>query len=126
MSTSENKQLNFSNFIDPVSYTTGRGKMTTVQYKLNWYDNKLTFIGNEMNCNKYEVKVPSFLPNISYIFYDTTSLWWLIARFNKIIFPLEEIKPGTILYIPTLSEVSKYLNKASGQQTGSSNRTVTI
>lgn len=126
MSTTQNPQLDFSNFISPVSYTYGKGKLTENLQKLNWYDDRLLFLTKTMQCQKYIVPAPSFLPNISYLFYKTTSLWWVIAKFNSILFPLKEIKTGTVLYIPSLSELSKYLNQASGSTTGASNETVKI
>lgn len=126
MSSTQNSQLDFSNFISPVSYTYGKGKLTQTLQKLNWYDNKLLFTMNRMNARKYVVPSPSFLPNISYKFYQTTSLWWVIAKFNSIIFPLKEVKTGTVLYIPLLSELSKYLNEATASETGASNSTVKI
>lgn len=127
MSTTENKELNFSNFIGNATFTTGKGKLTKQLQKLNWYDPRLQFVINEtMNCQQFEVKVPSYLPNISYKFYQTTSLWWLLGRFNHLIFPLEEIQPGVILLIPSISDISKAINKVQGMSTGASNKTVTI
>ena len=56
MSTTENKELDFSNFIGNATFTTGKGKLTKQLQKLNWYDPRLQFVINEtMNCHQFEV-----------------------------------------------------------------------
>jgi len=50
---------------------------------------------------KYEGK-PHLL---GYVFYGDTGLWWLICAYNGIIDPIEEIKEGKSLLIPTLDRI---------------------
>ena len=38
--------------------------------------------------------------NISYKFYNTIELWWLICKFNHIKNPFKELIPGDVLKIP--------------------------
>lgn len=47
----------------------------------------------------YNVDEIEFLDNISNKYYDTPYLWWVIALFNDIKNPFEEIRPGTQLKI---------------------------
>lgn len=112
MATFSRRNLTINNFQDPVFYKTGKGTQTKIQQMYNFMDNKLRFLMQSYDCTIYELTRPNFLPNLSVKFYGTSSLWWLIARFNGIIFPLKEIEVGTKLYIPQLSQISKYLNQA--------------
>ena len=107
MATFSRRNLTINNFQDPVFYKTGKGTQTKIQQMYNCMDNKLRFIMQSYDCTIYELTRPNFLPNLSVKFYGTSSLWWLIARFNGIIFPLKEIEVGTKLYIPQLSQISK-------------------
>lgn len=127
MATYTNENLIFSKFMDPVSYTTGRGRDTKVERMYNFFDNKLMFLEDTYNCIVYTVQQPVFLPNLSVRFYNTSSLWWVIARYNGIIFPLKEVEIGTILYIPELSAITKAINNSKSKtSTGSSYTQVTI
>lgn len=62
------------------------------------------------NYQQHRFKDDEHLPNISYQYYGTTSLWWIISRFNGITHPLE-IDPGTIIRIPNLQEVNDYISE---------------
>lgn len=46
---------------------------------------------------------------ISYAEYNTVELWWLVARTNNIIDPLEEVYTGLILQIPSIVQLEAYL-----------------
>lgn len=50
---------------------------------------------------------------ISYLHYETVELWWLIAQFNDIINPLDELHSGKVLKIPSLSEYYRFYNENS-------------
>lgn len=127
MATFTKTNLTENNYMDPVEFKVGRGKLTTIEQIYNFYDNKLLFLQDSFECFAYAVEQATYLPNLSVKFYDTDSLWWVIARFNGIIFPLSEIKPGRVLYIPSLSSISKALNKASNKSsTGSSHKKVIL
>jgi len=44
---------------------------------------------------------------VSYIFYGTTRLWWVIADANYLEDPLVGVQTGTLLRIPTKSRLSE-------------------
>lgn len=48
----------------------------------------------------YEVIFGDSWTNISYKFYGTIKLWWIICKFNDIKNPFEELLPGSFLKIP--------------------------
>ena len=57
-------------------------------------------------------------PYISYKYYNTTELWWLVCEYNQIKNPMEQPIPGTKLkllkpkYVSyVISELSKQLSK---------------
>jgi hypothetical protein len=45
--------------------------------------------------------VESRLDLVSYKFYQTPELWWVLADVNQIFFPAEELTVGTVLRIPS-------------------------
>lgn len=47
---------------------------------------------------------------ISFIHYETVSLWWMIAQANEIIDPLTELYMGRVLIIPDLGEYYAFYN----------------
>jgi len=112
MATYSKRNLSINNFMSPVTYVKGRGTSAKECKLTNFYDNKMNFLNKKFNCKIYTLPTPNFLPNIAIKFYGTSSLWWVIAKFNGIMFPLKEIQTGTKLFIPNLSEISKYLNQA--------------
>lgn len=127
MATFTNKKLNASNYMETVEYTEGRGKNTKTKNMYNFFDNRLRFLEGSYNSEIYEVENIVHLPNLTHKYYSTTSLWWVLARFNGIIFPLSEMKRGQQLYIPELQELSKSLNKSDNKTSvGSSHRKVTL
>ena len=48
--------------------------------------------------------------NISYKFYNTYKLWWLICKFNGITNPFNELTPGTVIKIPTKETVDAIMD----------------
>ena len=47
----------------------------------------------------YEVENEDWFDNISFKFYNTPSLWWVICIVNNIVNPFEELESGQILRI---------------------------
>lgn len=126
MATFSKTNLTINNFMSPVYYKTGKGTGIVEKSKSNYYDTKLDFLNLGYSCTIYTLPVTNFLPNISVKFYGTSSLWWVIARFNGIIFPLSEIKAGTKLFIPSLSDISKALNQAQNKSESSNTNKVIL
>jgi hypothetical protein len=46
------------------------------------------------------------LDAISFKYYDTHDLWWVIGFYNGIIHPLRDVTPGTVLKIPEYRELT--------------------
>lgn len=59
---------------------------------------------------------------ISYRFYNTEELWWLICVYNGIIDPLTELVTGLTIQIPDLDQSTVFLfqNSGTGTRAGSS------
>lgn len=47
----------------------------------------------------YEVSNDDWWENISYKYYGTVNLWWVIALFNEVVNPFEELEVGTNISI---------------------------
>lgn len=56
----------------------------------------------------YELEEDMFLTTLSYRFYKTIDLWWLICKTNGISDPTLKIAAGTRLKIPS-SQVAKFV-----------------
>lgn len=127
MATFTKQTLNLSNYMDVVEYKEGRGKLTETKQMLNFFDNRLSFLEDTYTSLVYDVENPQHLPNLSVNNYRTSSLWWVIARFNGLIFPHSEIFRGKQLYLPDLQELSRALNKTTNKtSTGSSHKKVVL
>lgn len=57
----------------------------------------------------YEITLADTWTNISYRFYKTIKLWWLICKFNGIENPLTDLIPGKIIKIPNENVVHEIL-----------------
>lgn len=127
MATFTKQTLNLSNYMDVVEYKEGRGKLTETKQMLNFFDNRLSFLEDTYTSLVYDVENPQHLPNLSVNNYRTSSLWWVIARFNGLIFPHSEISRGKQLYLPDLQELSRALNKTTNKtSTWSSHKKVVL
>jgi len=111
-----NSYLTIDNYLPIQEYKTGSAKNTITHQKLDIFNSKLKFLRKTFTCETIQLSTSTYLPNISYIAYRTTSLWWLIAKFNGIIYPYSELQAGTILYIPNFNEINKYLNNSRNSQ----------
>jgi hypothetical protein len=83
--------------------------------ELDYLDTKI-YEANRVNGYTYYTVVQSTehrLDLISYIHYNTVDLWWLIAQYNEILDPLEEVVMGRVLQIPALPDYYKFYNNNS-------------
>lgn len=60
---------------------------------------------NESLFEYYTVQTDDWLDNISYTHYKTPYLWWLVALFNGITNPYEELNEGAVLRILSYSNI---------------------
>ena len=51
--------------------------------------------------NLYTVSEGDSWTGISFKHYQTVELWWLICKFNGVKNPFDELKPGSLIYVPT-------------------------
>lgn len=127
MATFTKDTLNLSNYMEVVDYKEGRGKLTKTKQMLNFFDNRLSFLEDTYLSEVYDVSNPQHLPNLSVNTYKTSSLWWVIARFNGLVFPHSEIVRGKQLYLPDLQQLSRALNKTANKASvGSSHKKVVL
>jgi hypothetical protein len=54
-------------------------------------------IDKVLQFNAYEVDSTSWWENISYNYYESVELWWILPIVNNINNPFEELEPGTNL-----------------------------
>ena len=90
---SNSSQLKLFTILDDVSNNT---------YYLNIFRSyiiNMSSLNNNSFYELYEVDNNDWLDNISYKFYNTSQLWWVIAIVNNITNPFEELYPGKVLRI---------------------------
>jgi hypothetical protein len=61
----------------------------------------------------YEILEGDTWTNISFKFYKTIKLWWLLCKFNDVINPFVELIPGKFIKVPNESVVEMLLNTLS-------------
>jgi len=71
------------------------------------YVNGSTVANSDLYTN-YNVQNNDHWTLISYKFYGSIDLWWLICKFNEIVNPYEIPVPGTMIKIPT-EEFTQYV-----------------
>ena len=64
----------------------------------SWLSDETPFIS-------YKVQKGDTLDLLSLVYYSSAAYYWVIADFNKILDPYEELKEDTILKIPVLSNI---------------------
>lgn len=57
----------------------------------------------------YEVSATDSWASISFVFYKTYKLWWIICKFNNIKNPFTELTPGKLIKIPNKDLVDSIL-----------------
>lgn len=60
---------------------------------------------------------------LSFKIYNSIDYWWIILKLNDIVDPFEEIKEGTILKIPYLSDIQDYHKNVMEQKRKDSQNT---
>lgn len=75
----------------------------------DWQAFRDNIIGGELHTVNQEEE--NDLPLISYKFYETVELWWVIAQYNNIVNPLADVPVGLELRIPTKESVDRELRQ---------------
>lgn len=78
------------------------------------FDNIMNIPSNMMTL--YEVKAGDTWTLLSYNFFKTTKLWWLLCKFNGVVDPFTELIPGVSIRIPgnqILDEILQILNNSN-------------
>jgi len=61
-----------------------------------------------------EKKFVGRLDLITAVFLGEPRYWWLVAQYNNLLDPYDEITEGRVLYIPTLDRVKLLMNGKTG------------
>ena len=61
--------------------------------------------------DEYEVGYNEWWDNISYLFYGTPYLWWLVALANDVVNPYEELVEGTNIKVLSVSKVYEIISE---------------
>lgn len=116
MYTNVNKNFNIENFMK-TEYIDGVPV-------LDWLDSRLhDMVADIKVSNPYVYNGAEHLPNICYKTYGTTSLWRLVLQYNGFINPIDII-PGSIIMLPTNSEINRVVYKFSRNTNANTNQTV--
>lgn len=49
----------------------------------------------------YQVRPKDTWTNLSYKFFGTYKLWWLLCKFNDVVDPFKQLQEGVVIKIPT-------------------------
>lgn len=118
MSTFYSSKYSRTNFMEEIPVLVGKGKARTYVNILDRLDEKyIEIVNNTVSSKSYTVSDGDNLPNISWKFYQTTTLWWIIARVNGIVDPLS-IKSGDILRIPDFNSINTNVSVSNTSNIG--------
>lgn len=86
-------------------------RYTPFPYYYNTLDDKYVYgitskLTRDIPSQAYKVRKGDTFDSIALYFYNNPTLWWVITDFNRINDALSVPKEGSVLNIPTLSEVS--------------------
>ena len=89
-------KYDFANLFNVIN----KGELSYFNLCKNIYFDNIDSMSSESVYN-YIILEDDSWTNISYKFYNTYKLWWLICKFNGIANPFNELIPGTVIKIPT-------------------------
>lgn len=61
----------------------------------------------------YTVKEFDNWPNLSYKFYNTIKLWWILCKFNQVVDPFQDLIVGSVIKIPNKEFILEILDSLS-------------
>lgn len=82
--------------------------------KLEWWERTVFKIDDSDILFTVDKVAAGRLDNIAKAFLDDSKLWWVIAQYNAVLDPLNEIVEGRVLRIPTRDRVSLMLDGKTG------------
>lgn len=85
-------------------------RYSAVPYYYNTTDDKYIYgtackLKKDVSYKNHPVSVGDTLDTLALYYYNNPTYFWIIADFNDIIDPYEELKVGEILKIPTFSTI---------------------
>ena len=98
-------KYDFANLFNVIN----KGELSYFNLCKNIYFDNIDSMSSESVYN-YIILEDDSWTNISYKFYNTYKLWWLICKFNGIINPFNELTPGTVIKIPTKETVDAIMD----------------
>lgn len=101
-------RFNFANFFDVIK----KGEKSLFNISKTIIFNNVDFI-TPQNYYQYQLKQTDTWTGISFRYYKTYKLWWLICKFNDIKNPFLQIIPGKIIKIPSNEIVQSVLSTLS-------------
>jgi hypothetical protein len=81
---------------------------------LEWWERSTIPIGSDDITYVVEKKFEGRLDLIAAMFLGEPRYWWVIAQYNNVLDPHDEIIEGNILYIPSQTRVSSMLDGRIG------------
>lgn len=70
-----------------------------------WVGGTTQYLRDDTQYNTYKVQAGDTYDNLALFFYNNPTLYWVICSFNKIQDPFLDPEEGTMLKIPTLSNI---------------------
>jgi hypothetical protein len=81
---------------------------------IEWWDRAQLQVNNDDRTYVVEKRFEGRLDLITALFLGEPRYWWVVAQYNNVLDPYDEIVEGAILYIPTLERVKDLLNGKLG------------
>lgn len=94
-------------------YTAG-GRTEINSWALEWWERDVLPLGSDDTVYVVEAQFAGRLDQISAIYLLEPRYWWVIAQYNNVLDPYNEIQEGTILYIPSIDRVKSIVSGKIG------------
>jgi hypothetical protein len=95
-------------------YTRG-GNTEINNDKLGWWDKKIIQTDPSDIIYVMESKYEGRPDLLGFVFYNDTKLWWIICQYNGILDPMNELKEGKVLLIPSKTKVDSQFVANTGR-----------
>lgn len=94
-------------------YVSG-GESEVNQNAIEWWERSSFTTNSDDTTYVVEKKFVGRLDLIAALFLGEPRYWWLVAQYNSVLDPFDEIEEGRILYIPSLDRVRLLLSGKTG------------